>query len=209
MPWFASTLLGITRTTTVTCQRSQVGVLSRPSPECSNARPFGDIRRDELKHGTLAACIVPTGRTRGDPDHRVTGLSRRSGIALRRQRASRHRLAWGTPNVAVRAEYAAIAWLGPEYLMTSRALTEELARVRRHAHGLPMATERANEVRNRNRVHGVASQGRLGRPSPAGERIVAPNPVSRVKWAAIWAGVTFRRSNRTTPRLSSNVTVAL
>src|SRR6266498_5196494 len=31
-----------------TCQRSQVGVLSRPSPECSNARPSCDIRRDEL-----------------------------------------------------------------------------------------------------------------------------------------------------------------
>src|SRR2546428_13894458 len=38
MPWFSSTFLGITRTTTLTCQRSQVGVLSRPSPECSNAR---------------------------------------------------------------------------------------------------------------------------------------------------------------------------
>src|SRR2546425_8441831 len=28
-------------------QRSQVGVLSRPFPECSNARPFCGIRRDE------------------------------------------------------------------------------------------------------------------------------------------------------------------
>src|SRR5439155_8266235 len=35
MPWLSSTFLGITRTTTLTCQRSQVGVLSRPSPECS------------------------------------------------------------------------------------------------------------------------------------------------------------------------------
>src|SRR6266496_4516595 len=36
--WYAMvfpTFLGITRTTTLTCQRSQVGVLSRPSPECS------------------------------------------------------------------------------------------------------------------------------------------------------------------------------
>src|SRR5207247_10268496 len=29
---------GITRTTPLTCQTSQVGVLSRPSPECRNAR---------------------------------------------------------------------------------------------------------------------------------------------------------------------------
>jgi len=65
--------------------------------------------------------------------------------------------------------------------MTSRALMEELARLRGHAHGLPMPTERASEVRNRNQVHGVASQGRLGRSSPAGGRIVAPNPVSWVK----------------------------
>src|SRR6184192_270016 len=49
--WYAMVslhFLGITRTTTLTCQRSQVGVLSRPSPECSNARPFCDVRRDEL-----------------------------------------------------------------------------------------------------------------------------------------------------------------
>src|SRR6266516_4825323 len=45
-------LLGTTRTTTLTCQRSQVGVLSRPSPECSNARPFCDISRDELNTAT-------------------------------------------------------------------------------------------------------------------------------------------------------------
>src|SRR5438309_7400836 len=36
MPWFSSTFFGITRITTLTCQRSQVGVLSRPSPECSS-----------------------------------------------------------------------------------------------------------------------------------------------------------------------------
>src|SRR3989441_13376833 len=62
MPLFASTSLGITGTTTLTCQRSQVGVLSRPSPECSNA-----------------CLIAPTGRTRCDPDHRVTDLRR--GVA--------------------------------------------------------------------------------------------------------------------------------
>src|SRR6266699_3116838 len=62
MPWFSSTFLGITGTTTLTCQRSQVGVLSRPSPECSNA-----------------CLIAPTGRTRRDPDHRVTDLRR--GVA--------------------------------------------------------------------------------------------------------------------------------
>src|SRR5882762_3290587 len=43
MAWFASTCFGITRTTTLTCQRSQVGV--------------------------LACLIAPTGRTRRDPDH--------------------------------------------------------------------------------------------------------------------------------------------
>src|SRR5881628_99560 len=70
MPWFSSTFFGITRTTTLTCQRSQVGVLSRPSPECSNARPLCDIRRDELTRH--AHCLIaPTGRTRRDPDHRV------------------------------------------------------------------------------------------------------------------------------------------
>src|SRR2546428_568657 len=37
MAWFASTFVGITRTTTLTCQRSQVGALSRPFPECSVA----------------------------------------------------------------------------------------------------------------------------------------------------------------------------
>ena len=37
---------------------------------------------------------------------------------------------------------------------------------------------------------------------------VAPKPVSRVRWAAIWSGVTWRGSKRTTPRLSSSVTVA-
>src|SRR5438093_9638126 len=49
--WYAMVFLHLllaSRTTTLTCQRSQVGVLSRPSPECSNARPFCDIRRDEL-----------------------------------------------------------------------------------------------------------------------------------------------------------------
>src|SRR6266513_3968311 len=49
--WYAIVFLdffGATRTTTLTCQRSQVGVLSLPSPECSSARPFCDIRRDEL-----------------------------------------------------------------------------------------------------------------------------------------------------------------
>src|SRR5439155_8689345 len=45
---FVSTFVGITRTTTLTCQRSQVGVLSRPCPACSNTRPFCDLRRDEL-----------------------------------------------------------------------------------------------------------------------------------------------------------------
>src|SRR5881394_3888827 len=71
----------------------------------------------------------------------------------KQNRPSRRRLAWETSNVAVRAEYAAIAGLRPEYLMTSRARMEELARVRRHAHSLPMATDRASEVRDRNRVH--------------------------------------------------------
>src|SRR5438270_8294678 len=36
-----------------------------------------------------------------------------------RRTGSRHRLTWRTPNVAVRAENAAIAWLGPQDLMTS------------------------------------------------------------------------------------------
>src|SRR5712692_5876656 len=78
MAWFASTCFGITRTTTLTCQRSQVGVLSRPFPECSNARPFAVFAGT---NGTRHAhrLIAPTGRTRRDPDHPVTGLRR--GVA--------------------------------------------------------------------------------------------------------------------------------
>src|SRR6266566_2163576 len=78
MPWFPSTFVGITRTTSLTCQRSQVGVLSRPCPECSNARPFCDIRRDELN--TARSLLDSTHRANAsDPDHPVTGLRR--GVA--------------------------------------------------------------------------------------------------------------------------------
>src|SRR5436189_2613307 len=61
---FPPPFFGITRTTTLTCQRSQVGVLSRRSPECSNARPFCDIRRDELN----------TARSLLDSTHRANAL---------------------------------------------------------------------------------------------------------------------------------------
>src|SRR5438034_11158568 len=62
MPWFSSNFLGITRTTTLTCQRSQVG-------EAATLVPC-DIRRDELTRH--AHCLIaPTGRTRRDPDHCV------------------------------------------------------------------------------------------------------------------------------------------
>src|SRR3989442_8164645 len=55
---------------------------------------------------------------------------------------------------------------------------------------------------------------RLGHWPPPGAfvvsvRIVAPKPVSFVRCAAICAGLTCRGSYRTTPRLSSNVTLAL
>src|SRR5437870_11934609 len=79
MPWFASTFLGITRTTTLTCQRSQVGVLSRNHPQnAATPVPFATFAgTNRTRH---AHClIVPTGRTRRDPDHRVTGLRR--GVA--------------------------------------------------------------------------------------------------------------------------------
>src|SRR5437762_5055818 len=70
MPWFSSNFLGITRTTTLTCQRSQVG-------EAATLVPC-DIRRDELTRH--AHCLIaPTGRTRRDPDHPVTDSRR--GVA--------------------------------------------------------------------------------------------------------------------------------
>src|SRR5881628_1755558 len=116
MPWFSSTFFGITRTTTLTCQRSQVGVLSRPSPECSNARPLCDIRRDELTRH--AHCLIaPTGRTRRDPDHRVTDLRRGvAEIALGRQRTGlrlpndRNRLAVYAGSLVLRAGQADTRW---------------------------------------------------------------------------------------------------
>src|SRR6058998_4171546 len=79
MPWFASTSFGITRTTTLTCQRSQVGVLSRPSPECkATPVPFATFAGTNCTRH--AHCLIaPTARTRRDPDHRVTDLRR--GVA--------------------------------------------------------------------------------------------------------------------------------
>src|SRR5436189_2748840 len=71
MPWFASTFLGITRTTTLTCQRSQVGVLSRNHPQnAATPVPFATFAGTNCTRH--AHCLIaPTARTRRDPDHRV------------------------------------------------------------------------------------------------------------------------------------------
>src|SRR5437867_1523549 len=66
---------------------AMVFLLSRPSPECSNARPFCEIRRDELY--TARSLLHSTHRGNAwlsrSPHNGFT--SRRSGIALGRQRA--------------------------------------------------------------------------------------------------------------------------
>src|SRR6266566_6895548 len=103
MPWFASTSLGITGTTTLTCQRSQVGVLSRPSPECSNA-----------------CLIAPTGRTRRDPDHRVTDLRR--GVA--ESPSNKHKPTYKTTGPHSGPEFADLClttWLWRQGHATSQA----------------------------------------------------------------------------------------
>src|SRR2546425_9943246 len=73
-----------------------------------------------------------------------------------------------------------------------------------------------NRRRNPRRAtpHDQEVKRRLGHWPPPGAfvvsvRIVAPKPVSFVRCAAICAGLTCRGSYRTTPRLSSNVTLAL
>src|SRR5438876_214062 len=66
--WYAMVFLHLflaSRELRLSCQRSQAGVLSRPSPECSNARPFRDIRRDELN--TERSLHDSTARARGQP----------------------------------------------------------------------------------------------------------------------------------------------
>src|SRR5947208_15227210 len=78
MPWFASTSFGSTRTTTLTCQEvtgwSPVATIPRMQQRPSLLRHS----QGRIEHH--AHCLIaPTGRTRRDPDHRVTDLRR--GVA--------------------------------------------------------------------------------------------------------------------------------
>ncbi len=87
-------------------------------------------------------------------------------------------LPWRTPHRAVRAEYAAIAELGPQSLVAPCALVEVNARIGRHRLDPPMAAERTSDSGFLDHEHR-----RKGRHLPNESRLSCGRSVRRRKTA--------------------------